>query len=121
MKIITYNVNGIRAAFAKDFSGWLQSANPDIICIQESKAGNEQIDIKSFEKSGYHNFWFSAQRKGYSGVGIASKIEPKHVEFGCGIEDYDNEGRILRLDFKDFSVISVYVPSASNIERLDFK
>ncbi|WP_392437548.1 exodeoxyribonuclease III [Cruoricaptor ignavus] len=121
MKIISYNVNGIRAAFTKDFLGWLQAASPDIICIQESKAGNDQIDIASFEKLGYHSFWHSAVRKGYSGVGIASKVQPLHVELGCGIEDYDSEGRIIRADFQDFSVISVYVPSASNIERLGFK
>lgn len=121
MRIISYNVNGIRAAFTKDFIGWLNVANPDVICIQESKAGNDQIDIESFEKIGYHSYWHSAVKKGYSGVGIASKIKPNHVEFGCGIENYDSEGRIIRADFDDFSVISVYVPSASNIDRLDFK
>ena len=121
MKIISYNVNGIRAAFTKDFLGWLNAANPDVICIQESKAGNDQIDIESFEKLGYHSYWHSAVRKGYSGVGIASKTKPKQVIYGCGIEDYDNEGRIIRADFEGFSVISVYVPSASNIERLGFK
>lgn len=121
MKIISYNVNGIRAAFTKDFLGWLKVANPDVICIQESKAGNDQIDIESLEKNGYYSYWHSAQKKGYSGVGIASKIAPKHIEIGCGIESYDNEGRIMRADFEGFSVISVYVPSASNIERLDFK
>lgn len=121
MKLITYNVNGIRAAFTKDFLGWLKVADPDIICIQESKAGNDQIDIESLEKIGYHSYWHSALRKGYSGVGIASKEQPKNVIYGCGIESYDNEGRIIRLDFDDYSVISVYVPSASNIERLEFK
>lgn len=121
MKIISYNVNGIRAAFTKDFLGWLQAANPDIICVQESKAGNDQIDIESFEKLGYHSYWHSAVKKGYSGVGISSKQEPKNVVYGCGIEHYDNEGRIMRADFEEFSVISVYVPSASNLERLDFK
>ncbi len=121
MKLITYNVNGIRAAFTKDFLGWLKVADPDIICIQESKAGNDQIDIESLEKIGYHSYWHSALRKGYSGVGIASKEQPKNVIYGCGIESYDNEGRIIRLDYEDYSVISVYVPSASNIERLEFK
>lgn len=121
MKLITYNVNGIRAAFTKDFLGWLKVADPDIICIQESKAGNDQIDIESLEKIGYHSYWHSALRKGYSGVGIASKEQPKNVIYGCGIESYDNEGRIIRLDFEEYSVISVYVPSASNIERLEFK
>lgn len=121
MKIISYNVNGIRAAFTKDFLGWLQTEDPDVICIQESKAGTDQIDIESLEKAGYYSYWHSAQKKGYSGVGIASKIAPKHIEIGCGIESYDNEGRIMRADFEDFSIISVYVPSASNIERLEFK
>lgn len=121
VKIISYNVNGIRAAFTKDFLGWLQSADPDIICIQESKAGNDQIDIESFERLGYHSFWHCAEKKGYSGVGIASKMKPVHVEHGCGLEHYDCEGRILRADFPDFSVISVYVPSASNIDRLQYK
>lgn len=121
MKIISYNVNGIRAAFTKDFLGWLDAASPDIICIQESKAGIDQIDVKSLENLGYHSYWHSAIRKGYSGVGIASKVAPKQVIYGCGIEQYDSEGRIIRADFEDFSVISVYVPSASNIERLDFK
>lgn len=121
MKLITYNVNGIRAAFTKDFLGWLQVANPDIICLQESKAGNDQIDIESLEKIGYKSYWHSAQRKGYSGVGIATKLEPNNIVYGCGIEQYDNEGRVIRADFDNFSVISVYVPSASNIERLGFK
>jgi len=121
MKIISYNVNGIRAAFNKDFLGWLRSADPDIVCIQESKAGNDQIDIESLEKAGYHSYWHSAQRKGYSGVGIASKTKPENVVYGCGIEAFDNEGRIIRTDFKEFSVLSVYVPSGSNIERIDFK
>lgn len=121
MKIISYNVNGIRAAFTKDFLGWLKNAAPDIICIQESKAGNDQIDIESLEKSGYHSYWHSALRKGYSGVGIVSKEKPLNVIYGCGIEAYDNEGRVIRADFENFSVLSVYVPSASNIERLDFK
>jgi len=121
MKLITYNVNGIRAAFIKDFLGWLKTADPDIICIQESKARNDQIDIESLEKTGYFSYWYSAVRKGYSGVGIASKIKPNHIEYGCGIENYDNEGRVIRADFEGYSVISVYVPSASNIERLEFK
>lgn len=121
MKIISYNVNGIRAAFNKDFLGWLKTADPDVICVQESKAGNDQIDVESFEKAGYYSYWHSAQRKGYSGVGIASKTEPLQVTYGCGIEAFDSEGRIIRADYEGFSVLSVYVPSASNIERLGFK
>ncbi len=121
MKIISYNVNGIRAAFNKDFIGWLQSANPEVLCFQELKALAEQIDVESFEKLGYQTFWNPAQRKGYSGVGIATKIAPNNVTYGMGIEKYDIEGRVIRADFEDVSVISVYVPSASNIERLDYK
>lgn len=121
MKIISYNVNGIRAALGKNFLDWLKLADPDIICIQESKAGNDQIDIESFEKAGYYSYWHSAQRKGYSGVGIASKTKPNQVIYGCEIEAFDNEGRIIRADFDDFSVLSVYVPSGSNIERISFK
>lgn len=121
MKIISYNVNGIRAAFNKDLMAWLSAAAPDVVCFQESKAQPEQINIKSFENEGYYTYWHSAERKGYSGVGIASKIKPHHVEYGCGIESYDREGRVIRADFDEYSVISVYVPSASNIERLDFK
>lgn len=121
MKIISYNVNGIRAAFNKDLIGWLGHAAPDVICFQESKAQKDQIDIASFEKEGYHTYWFSAEKKGYSGVGIATKIQPKHIEYGCDMELYDKEGRVIRADFEDFSVISVYVPSATNIDRLDFK
>lgn len=121
MRIISYNVNGIRAAFTKDLLGWLEITAPDIICFQESKATKEQINIEGFERLGYKTFWYSAKKKGYSGVGIATKIEPKHIEYGCGIEMYDDEGRMIRADFEGFSIISVYVPSASNIERLDFK
>jgi exodeoxyribonuclease III len=121
MRIISYNVNGIRAAFTKDFIQWLAATQPDMLCLQESKAQPDQIDQAAFEALGYQTFWHSAQKKGYSGVGIACKQTPKAVVYGCGIEEIDAEGRIIRLDFEDFSVLSVYVPSASNIERLDFK
>ena len=121
MRIISYNVNGIRAAFNKEFLSWMKVANPDVLCIQESKAQPEQIDIEGFSELGYYSFWHSAQKKGYSGVGIVTKHLPKHIEYGCGIEYIDFEGRILRADFENFSVISVYVPSATNINRLDIK
>lgn len=121
MKIISYNVNGIRAAYNKEFIPWLKLANPDVVCIQESKAQTDQIDTQALTDLGYESFWYPAQRKGYSGVGIITKKAPKHIEYGCGIADYDNEGRIIRTDYDGLSVISVYVPSASNIERLDFK
>jgi exodeoxyribonuclease-3 len=114
MRIITYNVNGIRAAMNKDLVGWLKAANPDVLCLQETKATPDQVDVKAFEDLGYHLYWYSAQKKGYSGVAIFSKLKPKHVEYGCRIEKYDFEGRIIRLDFEQCSVMSVYHPSGSS-------
>ena len=122
MKIISYNVNGIRAALKKDFLGWLQSANPDVICLQEIKAMEEQLDLEVFKEAGYvYNYWYSAEKKGYSGVAILSKIEPNHVEFGTGIESMDFEGRNIRADFDGVSVMSLYLPSGTNSERLTHK
>ncbi|WP_298364724.1 exodeoxyribonuclease III [uncultured Lutibacter sp.] len=122
MKIVSYNVNGIRAALKKGFIDWLEASNPDVICIQETKAHKEQLDVELFEQAGYnYHYWFSAQKKGYSSVAILSKHEPKHVEYGTGIESMDFEGRNLRLDFDDFSVMSLYLPSGTNDARLDFK
>ncbi|MBN4082837.1 exodeoxyribonuclease III [bacterium AH-315-A23] len=122
MKIISYNVNGIRAALKKGFIDWLQDANPDVICIQETKAHKEQLDLSLFEQAGYpYQYWFSAQKKGYSSVAILSKIEPKHIEYGTGIESMDFEGRNLRIDFEEFSVMSLYLPSGTNDARLEFK
>ncbi|GGF64833.1 exodeoxyribonuclease III [Wenyingzhuangia marina] len=122
MKIISYNVNGIRAAIKKGFLEWLKAANPDIICLQETKAHKEQLDISEFEKIGYkYNYWFSAQKKGYSSVAVLCKEEPKHVEYGTGIESMDFEGRNLRVDYDAFSVMSLYLPSGTNDDRLDFK
>ncbi len=122
MKIISYNVNGIRAAVKKGFLSWLQAANPDIICIQETKAQKDQLDLEAFVEAGYpYHYWFSAQKKGYSGVAILSKIKPNNVVYGTGIESMDFEGRNLRLDFDDFSVMSLYLPSGTNDQRLAFK
>ena len=122
MKIISYNVNGIRAAINKGFIDWLRAAAPDVICLQEIKALKEQLDLDLFEEAGYsHNYWFSAQKKGYSGVAILCKDEPRHVEYGTGIESMDFEGRNLRVDYDDVSVMSLYIPSGTNIARLDHK
>ncbi|MDG5490437.1 exodeoxyribonuclease III [Psychroserpens sp. SPM9] len=122
MKIVSYNVNGIRAAMNKGFIDWLKSANPDVICLQEIKAMKEQVDIEAIENAGYiYNYWFSAQKKGYSGVAILSKIEPKHVEYGTGIESMDFEGRNLRIDFDSLSIMSMYLPSGTNDARLAHK
>ncbi|WP_299225390.1 exodeoxyribonuclease III [uncultured Psychroserpens sp.] len=122
MKIISYNVNGIRAAMNKGFIDWLTNADPDVVCLQEIKAMKEQVDIEAIEKAGYkYNYWFSAQKKGYSGVAILSKTEPNHVEFGTGITSMDFEGRNLRVDFDDISVMSMYLPSGTNDARLAHK
>lgn len=121
-KIITYNVNGIRAAVRKGFLEWLEAANPDIVCIQETKAQDEQIPVFELEMLGYKTYSFSAVKKGYSGVAIFTKQEPDQIETGIGIEKYDNEGRFIRADFGDISVVSVYHPSGSSGDlRQDFK
>ncbi len=122
MKIISYNVNGVRSAQSKGLVEWLKSTNADVVCLQEIKANKDQIDLAPFEEAGYnHHYWFSAQKKGYSGVAILSKKEPIHVEFGTGIESMDFEGRNLRADFPECSVMSVYVPSGTNLDRLSHK
>ena len=123
MKIISYNVNGIRAAINKEFFAWLQATDADVVCLQEIKATPDQIiDIVILEQLGYKHYWYPAEKKGYSGTAIFSKIEPEHVEYGCGIEEYDREGRVIRADFKDFSVMSCYFPSGSSgDERQLFK
>lgn len=114
MKIFSYNVNGIRAAERKGLSEWLAEAGADVLLIQETKAQPEQIDTAVYESLGYQCYWHSAEKKGYSGVGILSKIAPDHVEIGCGIDYIDQEGRIIRADYGDLSIMSVYVPSGSS-------
>jgi len=122
MKIISYNVNGIRAAIKKGFIEWLKNSNSDVICIQEIKANADQLDLSLFSEIGYnYNYWFSAQKKGYSGVAILSKHKPKHIEYGTGIDHMDFEGRNLRIDFEKISVMSLYLPSGTNIARLEYK
>ena len=124
MNIISYNVNGIRAAIKKGFMDWLAHANPDMICLQEIKATKEQIldAIKILEQMGYgYHYWFSAQKKGYSGVAILCKEKPQKITYGTGIEYMDFEGRNLRVDFEKFSVMSLYMPSGTNQDRLAFK
>ncbi|WP_394748363.1 exodeoxyribonuclease III [Spongiimicrobium salis] len=122
MKIVSYNVNGIRAALKKGFLDWLQTADPDVICLQEIKANKEQLELELFEEAGYkYHYWFSAQKKGYSGVAILCKEEPDHVAYGTGIDYMDFEGRNLRVDFNGVSIMSMYLPSASNMDRLTFK
>lgn len=122
MKIISYNVNGIRAAIKKGFIDWIQEENADVICLQEIKANESQIPTEELAAAGYpYQYYFSAQKAGYSGVAVLCKEKPNNVVYGTGIEYMDSEGRNLRVDFDTVSVMSLYLPSASNIERLDFK
>lgn len=122
MRIISYNVNGIRAALRKGFLEWLKHADPDILCLQEIKASPDQFDLTPFESAGYkYQYWYPAQKKGYSGVAILSKHEPKYVQYGTGIDYMDFEGRNVRADFDGFSVMSLYLPSGTNIKRLEHK
>jgi exodeoxyribonuclease-3 len=121
--IISYNVNGIRSAMSKGLLEWLMAVSPDIVCLQEIKAEPGQINLKLFEDAGYpYHAWHPARKRGYSGVAILSKRKPDHVEIGCGYPPYDEEGRVLRADFGDLSVISLYLPSGtSGDERQGFK
>jgi exodeoxyribonuclease III len=123
MKSITYNVNGIRSALSKSLLNWLKAADADIVCLQEVKAEHTQIDLEVFAAIGYeHIYWFSAEKKGYSGVAILSKQKPKQVIYGCQEAIYDHEGRVIRADFEDFSQMCVYMPSGSSGEhRQSFK
>ncbi len=113
-KIISYNVNGIRAAIRKGLMDWIGNSDFDIIGLQETKAQPEQIDFAAFEALGYKGYAHSAEKKGYSGVAIFSKQEPDLVVEGCGIEKYDSEGRIIRADFGDVTVLCCYFPSGTS-------
>lgn len=122
MKIISYNLNGIRAALKKDLVGWLKEENPDVFCVQETKSHREQVDFKEIEALGYHSDWHSAVKKGYSGVATFSKIKPNQVTAGIGIEKYDSEGRVLISHFDKFTLLNCYFPSGSSgEERHQFK
>ena len=113
MKIVSYNLNGIRSAINKGLLNWLQTENPDVFCIQESKAQPEQIDTLAMQELGYHSYIHSAEKKGYSGVCIFSKQVPDRVVAGMGIPAYDSEGRVLRADFGDITIVCVYIPSGT--------
>lgn len=122
MKIVSYNINGIRAALGKGLADWIKATDADVICFQEIKALESQFDTEIFAELGYeHQSWFSAEKKGYSGVAILSKQQPDRVVQGIDQEIYDREGRNLRADFGDVSVMSMYLPSGTNTARLDFK
>lgn len=114
INVVSYNVNGIRSALAKDLVGWIKNENPDIICFQEIKASENQIDTKLFEGLGYkYNYWYPAEKKGYSGTAILSKIKPNNTILGMGNPIYDSEGRTIRLDYDNFTLICSYFPSGT--------
>jgi len=122
LNIISYNVNGIRSAISKGFWEWLAQESPDIICLQETKAQPHDVPLLELEALGYRHAFHSAEKKGYSGVATFSKTAPENVVFGCGIEKYDREGRILRSDFGDWSLLNCYFPSGTmGDHRQDFK
>jgi len=122
MKVITYNINGIRAAISKNLIQYLTNSHADIVCFQELKANPEQFDTHEFENQAYHCYWHSALKKGYSGVALLSKTKPDKVVFGFGNEMYDSEGRCIRADFGDTTFCSLYIPSGSSgDERQGFK
>ena len=122
MRIISYNTNGIRSAIKKGFIDWLQTNPADIICIQETKAYKEHVDYAQIESLGFETYWFSAQKKGYSGVAIFTKIKPDYVEYGNKMEQSDFEGRVIRLDVGAVTLINAYFPSGtSGEERQTYK
>lgn len=122
MRIISYNTNGIRSAIKKGFLDWLQTDPADVICIQETKIHKDDIDAKAIEALGFETYWFSAQKKGYSGVAVFTKIKPDQVEYGHKKEQSDFEGRVIRLDFGPVTLINAYFPSGtSGDERQTYK
>jgi exodeoxyribonuclease-3 len=114
MRIISYNVNGIRAAIKKGLLDWLQTDPADIVCLQETKAEKENINCALFEELGYESYWFSAQKKGYSGVAVFTRIKPDNVVYGTGHQVSDDEGRVIQLDFGDIRLINAYFPSGTS-------
>ncbi len=117
MRIISYNVNGIRSAITKGYTEWLASDPADIICMQEIKAEKENVDVAAIEQLGYHTYWFPAQKKGYSGVAIFTRIKPDNVFYGNGIMQSDAEGRVIRADFGEVTLLNCYFPSGSSSEE----
>ena len=119
MKLISWNVNGIRACLTKGFAETFKKMNADIFCIQETKCQPEQVEL---EFEGYTSYWNSAERKGYSGTAIFTKKQPVNVTYGIGIEEHDKEGRIITLEFENFYLITNYTPNAKReLERLDYR
>ena len=119
MKLISWNVNGIRACLNKGFKDFFEEIDADIFCIQETKCQKGQIDL---EFDGYTSYWNSAEKKGYSGTAVFTKIKPLNVTYGIGIEEHDKEGRVITLEFEDFYLVNVYTPNSKReLERLDYR
>lgn len=119
MKLISWNVNGLRACMGKGFPEFLRQEDPDVVCLQETKMQREQAD---FDFPGYWEYWNSAEKKGYSGTAVFSKKEPLSVEFGIGVEEYDCEGRVIAAEYQDLILVTVYTPNSQRgLERLPFR
>ncbi len=119
IKLISWNVNGIRACLNKGFENFFKEVDADIFCIQETKCQPDQIELNF---NGYKSYWNSAEKKGYSGTAIFTKKEPLSVYYGIGIEEHDKEGRVITLEFKDFYMVTIYTPNAKRgLERLDYR
>jgi len=122
IKLFSWNVNGIRAVVKKGFLDWFREASADVVCLQETKANQEQVEPQVVNLGGYQSFWSSAERKGYSGVATYSKLSPKSVRQGFGIPRFDAEGRVLITEFEKFTLFNVYFPNGKrDQERLDYK
>ena len=122
MKLFSWNVNGIRAAQKKGFLDWLHAEKPDVLTVQETKARPEQLDDKLRQPEGYHSWWVSAERKGYSGVGLFSRVAPQDIQLGLGIEKFDSEGRTIIADYGDFTLMSTYLPNGGrDHKRVPYK
>ena len=122
IRALSWNVNGLRAAHRKGFLDWFAGAAPDILCLQETKAVPEQLPAEVREAPGYHSYFSTPERKGYSGVGLYSRTEPEGVTFGFGIEKFDREGRVIIADYPDFTLLNIYYPNGrSSSERLEYK
>ncbi|MBL4679567.1 MAG: exodeoxyribonuclease III [Pseudomonadales bacterium] len=122
MKLVSWNVNGIRAAMKKDFAGSLALMNPDVLCLQETKAQDDQVAEALAEIEGYHLFSNSAVKKGYSGTAILSKKKPLSIQHDMGIEAHDQEGRVICAEYKNYYLVTVYTPNSGNgLKRLDYR
>lgn len=122
MRIASYNVNGLRACLRNGLASWLEVERPEVLCLQETKCTREQIDLTALEELGYKLYLFPALKAGYSGVGILTRLKPDFVGYGMGSELYDAEGRLMRMDFGQLTLLCVYHPSGSSgAERVDFK